>query len=269
MRLRRWIGGFAQDLRFGVRMLVRNPGFAGAALLTLGLATGATTTMFGVVNHVLLRPLPYADPDALVRVYGRNWREEPADGAPDPMTGPVDGETIDAMRASRSLAGVAGYSPGARTIGGDAGAEHVAAVLADRELFDVLGVKPVVGRTFLPDDGADVAVISAALWRRRFDADPSLAGLSLDIEGRTFTVVGVMPEAFQFPYRAASILPGALPESRTDLWLPFDLPRRGCVGVIARVAPGIPRTVAAAELPAWGSCSWRAARTWRTFCSRA
>jgi predicted permease len=251
----------AQDLRFGLRVLAKSPTVSVVAIATLALATGATTAIFSVLNGVVLRPLPFADPDRLVQVYGRTWSEDRG-GTPDPVTGPVNPADLDAfIRTSRSFDGFSGYE--VTTLHADAasGAARLSAVRADNNLFAVLGVPALIGRTFAPGDPGNVAVISRRLWRERFAEDPALPGRTITLNGELFTLLGVMPEDFQFPSRAASLLPGVFSESRTDLWVPLP-PLRGAVNgelrrgrpsVVARIAPGVPLASALAELRVIGS----------------
>lgn len=160
----RWLEQLVQDVRFGVRTLLRNPGFAAAAVLTLALATGATTAIFSIVNSVLLQPLPFADPDRLVQVYGRTWREARGESGPDPLTGPVASLELDEFgKQSTSFDAFAGYALTTRHLDGPAGPERLTAVVADLGFFSLLGVQPIAGRTFRSDDPPKVAVISARL----------------------------------------------------------------------------------------------------------
>ena len=127
------------------------------------------------------------------------------------------------------------------------GPERVTAVMADLELFSILRVEPIAGRAITTNDSPDVVVISERLWDQRFRRDPSLVGRTLTLDGHALTVIGVMPASFQFPYRAASLMAGALPESRTDVWVPLEplrfsadgTLRQGRLSVIARLKPGI------------------------------
>src|SRR5688572_13061088 len=252
----RWLEQLGQDVRFAARTLHRNPGFTATVVLTLLLATGATTSIFSIVNGVLLRPLPFADPDRLVQIYGRNWVSDVGLSAPDPVEGPVGTIELAQFAAqSTTFKGFAAYDLGTRHLDGPDGPERLTAISADRTFFSILGVAPVAGRTFHPDDPVDVVVISGRLWQRRFDRDPLLVGKSVTLDGRPFTVIGVMPEGFQFPYNAASLMDGALPESRTDVWVPSptlpplagNVPRRRA-RVTARLKPGASLDAAAAEL---------------------
>ncbi|HXW04797.1 MAG TPA: ABC transporter permease [Vicinamibacterales bacterium] len=252
----RWLDDVERDFRFAWRMLRRTPGVACIAVVSLALATGATTAIFSVVNGVLLQPLPFMEPDRLVQVFGRSWREDRG-GQPDSLDGPVGSAELEqfALQAG-SFEGFAGYAVTTVHLGGADGPERLTAVAADLSLFEVLGVPAVAGRTFRTGDPPDVAVIGARLWRERFGGTTAISGQSVRLDGRSFTILGVVPERFQFPYRAASLLPGALPEGRTDVWVP--LPplrlaadgslRRGRVNVVARLKPGVAVPSAQAEL---------------------
>ena len=249
-----WLDDLGRDVRFASRSLRRNPGFAFVAAASLALATGATTAIFSIVNGVLLRPLPFGDPNGLVQIYGRNWREER--GAPDPLKGPLGSSELEAYATqSRSFVGFAGYEVTTRHLQRANGTERLTAVAADLDFFELLNVEPIAGRTFREGDAPAVAVISAGMWERRFGRDPSVIGALVTLDGRPFSILGVMPDTFQFPYMAASLLPGAMPESRTDVWIPGPplrgasaALRQGRVNVIARLRPGIARGTAEAEL---------------------
>jgi predicted permease len=252
----RWLEQLGQDVRFAARTLRKNPGYTATVLLTLVLATGATTSIFSVVNGVLLRPLPFPDPDGLVQIYGRTWVSDEGLSVPDPVEGPVGTLELAQFAAQgTTFEAFAAYDLGTRHLDGRDGPERLTAISADREFFAVLGVQPIAGRTFRPDDPMDVVVISGRLWQRRFDSDPSVVGQKATLDGQPYTVIGVMPERFQFPYNAASMADGALAESRTDVWipapplppLPNNVPRRRG-RVTARLKPGVPVDVAEAEL---------------------
>jgi putative ABC transport system permease protein len=250
-----WLDDLARDLRFALRALRRAPGFTFVSIASLALATGATTVIFSIVNSVLLRPLPFANPDRLVQVYGRNWAEDR--GTPDAIVGPVGSrELLAYMTTSTTLDGFAAYAKTTKLLRGSSGQERLTAVQADLNLFSVLGADAVVGRTFRAGDSLDVAVISSRLWRERFESDPSLPGRSVSLDDRPVTILGVMPDAFQFPYAAASLLPGAFAEARTDIWVP-QAPlrpsptgelRRGRASVVSRLKPGVTLERALAEL---------------------
>lgn len=242
----RWLEHAIQDARFGLRTLLRNPAFAATAILTLALATGATTAIFSIVDSVLLRPLPMAEPERIVHVYGRSWRED-RPGTTEPVLGPVTDEEFQAYsRDSTSFEGFAAYAQTTRHLAGASGPERLVAIAADKNLFSVLGATALVGRTFVAGDPAEVVVLSAPLWRHRFGADPALVGRTITMEGRAYTVLGVMPDAFTFPYGGTSFTSGALSESRTDLWFPLE--RRGRMSAVARMKPGVDIETARSEL---------------------
>ncbi len=255
----RWLDDLAHDVRVGARTLLRTPGFALTAVLTLGLAAGATTAIFGVLNAVVLQPLPFARPDALVQVHGRSWGDD-RPGTPSPVAGRVGSAQLLAFSEEATrFSGFAGYAVTTVHLVRDGRPERLTAVRADPNLFGVLGTAPAVGRTFGPGDAPDGIVISAALWRREFGGARDLPGTRVQLDGRGATILGVMPDAFQFPYGASATTPGALPESRTDVWLPLapirtpgspDGLRRGRVDVVARLKDGVPPASAEAELRA-------------------
>ena len=252
----RWLEQWHQDLRFGGRMLLKSPVLSAVGILTLALATGASTVIFSILNGVVLRPLPFGNPDQLVQVYGRNWSADRG-GAPDAVRGPVHPADLEAfVTASRSFSSFSAYSMTTQHLEGPSGTQQLAAASVDGNLFATLDVQPALGRTFSADDPRNVVVISRRLWQEYFGGDPSLPGRAVRLDGQIFTIIGVMPGAFQFPYSAASVLPGALPESRTDLWVPMeplralgspDL-RRGRSTVVARLKPGVTVEEGAAEL---------------------
>jgi putative ABC transport system permease protein len=253
-----WLDDAVRDLHYARRMLARTPGATAVAVLTIGLATGATTAIFSIVNSVLLQPLPFPASERLVQIYGRLWGVLPGDTGPDPMTGPVGALEHEAFAAgSTTLDGVAGYNLTVRHLRDAQESERLRTVEAERSLFRLLGVAPVLGRTLRDDDPLDVAVMSSALWERRFNRSPAVLGRSIALEEHTFTIVGVMPEWFQFPYAAGGTLPGTIVESRIDLWVPLAPPRlgtgelrRGRVSVVAKMKPGVSLRAAQAELDA-------------------
>ena len=240
-----WLEQAVHDLRYALRSLRTNPGFAAVTILTLSLATGATTAIFSVLDAVVLKPLPFADPEQLIQVYGRAWREDR--GQPDPLDAPVSYGDMDAYRTqSSSFSGFAAYSVAVRHLLSNGAVERLNTVVADLELFSVLRTAALVGRPFQPGDQPRVAVISARLWKEHFGGGVVL-NQPLRLDDRVYTIVGVMPERFQFPYRAASLVAAALPESRTDVWIPLEQ-RRGRLNVVARLNSGVSLNRAEAEL---------------------
>jgi predicted permease len=249
----RWLDDIGRDLRFATRTLVRAPGFSIVTIVSLALATGATTAIFSIVNGVLLKPLPFEAPDRLVRVRVM----QRVGGA-----GPVAWTDLQEFRRqSAAFERFSSYELSTRLLETTAGSERVTVVVSDRELFPVLGVEPIVGRTFTDQDPLSVAVLSEALWTRQFDRDPGIVGRTIALSGnrwdpvarrsiiqrREVSIVGVMPERFQYPYGAASGFPGAMPESRTELWMPNDIPG-GRWSVVARMKAGVAVRAAEQEL---------------------
>jgi predicted permease len=185
-----------EDIRYSVRVLLRSPGFSAAVVIALGLAIGATTSVFTVVNAVLLKSLPFRDPSRLVMVF-----EE----IPGAKSGPIGFSAPDFMgfqERARSFDGLAAYVTKTYELSGIDQPERVVALRASAALFDVLGAAPVLGRAFTreEDEGRiPVVVLSDGLWRRSFSADPSVIGRAVMIDRRAYTVVGVMPRTFVFP----------------------------------------------------------------------
>jgi putative ABC transport system permease protein len=185
-----------QDIRYAVRTLARSPGFALVALFTLMLGIGANTAMFSVVNAVLLRPLPFADPDRLVMI----WTSDPARNIHESATSfPT---FMDWRQQSRSFAEMAFWRTHAGTLTGGDEPERVVGVMASSNLFPLLGVTPAAGRTFSASDEQSrqaVVVISHRLWQRRFGSSSTAIGQSIEIDGHRLEVIGVMPDGFYFP----------------------------------------------------------------------
>jgi putative ABC transport system permease protein len=234
------MAGLVQDLRFAVRGLRRTPGFTAAAVATLALGIGVTTAIFSVVNALLLRPLPYREPDRIVTaLHGGNAPVAPAD-------------FLDWRAQSRSYQHAAAAQFWGPTLTARGAPEVIApAMQVTADLFAVLGVEPLLGRTFRAGDdrpgAAPAVVLSHRLWRQRFAADPHLVGQTLTLDGRGYTVIGVMPRAFEFaPFWVR----------KAELWTPLDLTsraqdRRGeSLRLFGRLAPGVSRDQAQAETDA-------------------
>ncbi|MBO0726630.1 MAG: ABC transporter permease, partial [Blastocatellia bacterium] len=235
MRGIRVIDTFFQDLRYGVRMLRRNLAGAFVAMLTLALGIGANTAIFSVVNAVLLRSLPYRDPDRLVLLSQYRAVAE-MDGA--------DGKTFMEWRdQAKAFEQIAGYNSDTAVITGSGEPERLAVGKVSTDLFATIGVAPALGRAFTQseytDGGEPVVILSDGLWRRRFGADPRVIGRTLTLEGQSRTVVGIMAPGFRFP-------------EESDLWLPLAI-NSGCLhcihlSVLARLRAGITPEAARAEL---------------------
>ncbi len=227
-----------KDLRFGARTLWKSPGFTLVAVLTLALGIAANTTIFSLVNSVMLRPLPYAEPERLVMLAVGGKETSAAD-------------FFDWRAQSASFEQMAAMAYWSANLGGVETPERVQGFLVTPEFFTLLGVQPFAGRAFLPAEaeaGQDgVAIISHGLWRRAFGSDPNLVGKNVPINGRPRTVVGIMPAGFQF-YREA------------DAWAPLAFAPADLAAVSARRAryllaparlkPGVTLEQAQAELNA-------------------
>jgi predicted permease len=200
-----------RDVRFAVRTLRRTPGFTALALLTFGLGIGATTAIFSVVNAVLLRPLPYPNAERLVRVY------EQLKGKPE-MGSVAVLNWRDWQRDATAFEALGGFTTSGAILGGDAEPERVRATYVSAEVLPMLGVRPMLGRWFTRDEEIKgkhhVVILSEPLWRNRFGGDRGIVGREIRIEGLPYTVVGVMPETFNFP----------LGPVQTQLWAPFVPP---------------------------------------------
>jgi len=193
------------DLRYGLRALSKSPAFTGIVVLTLTLGIGANTLIFSVVNTVLLRPLPFHEPDRLIAF----WGTAPEKGLPE-----VDfpeGLVAVVRDRARSLRYIAGYQGWGATLTGAGEAERLTGTLVTADFFNVLGERAALGRTIQPHDDTPetfrVAVLSHSLWQRRFAGDTAAVGKALDLNGTPFTVIGVMPASFSFPERAEIWVP--------------------------------------------------------------
>ena len=233
-----------QDLRYTLRILRRDAGFAAFAILIAGLGIGASTTVFSVVNTLLLRPLPFKDPDRLV------WIANHDTSGLSGQTTQV-GHMLDLRERTRVFSAVAGYMAfygvGDNLLSGSGDPERLSGVQVSDNFFDVLGVQPQLGRTFTADEckweGPKAVLLSHALWVRRFNADPAIVGASLTLNDAATTVVGVMPATFDF---ASVFAPGG----HFDLYFPFPLSPEtnrwgNTMALIGRLKPGV--TVAQAQ----------------------
>src|SRR3954470_6109415 len=209
----RWLDNLGQDVRYALRGFARSKGFAATAVLSLALGIGANTAIFTVVNGIVLRPLPFPEPDRLVQLYGTSRLVPPRDNVSNLGEG---------RGLTTSFQQIAGYEVGASYWRRDDHVERVMTVRAERAFFDLLGVPPLVGRTFTARDADAVAVIGEEFWRRQLQGDSAVLGRTVLLDDRSYTIVGVMPREFQFPYGSASLLPGAASQSRTEAWLPLE-----------------------------------------------
>jgi putative ABC transport system permease protein len=234
---------FWQDLRYGARMLLKHPGFTLVAIFTLALGIGANTAIFSVVNAVLLQPLPYPEPDRLVRVWETDARF------------PQEKQTAsfpclrDWREQSQSFAQIAAYEHESFILTGGAEPERVVGLAVSANFFQALGVKPALGREFLAEEdkygGPRVVILSHGLWQRRFAGDQRVIGQTMTINSETYTVIGVLPPGVEYP------------EQRRGVWTPLALDpgrmeERGghFLNVIGRLKPGASAQSAQAEMDA-------------------
>jgi len=241
------------DLRSAVRALAKRPGLTLVAAVTLALGIGANTAIFSVVRGVLLRPFPFEEPERLVVV----WETFERQGLPKMYAAPPN--FVDWRRDAASFSSMAGFAPRDVALGDrgeHAGIEEVSGARVTAGLFDTLGIAPARGRTFTAEDdrpGAPPTVLlSHDLWVRRFGADPALVGRSIQVDGEARQVIGVLPPGFVFP--PGMSLEGTPPAESAELWVPFatDMTAIGrgahFMTAIGRLAPGVSREVAEAEL---------------------
>jgi predicted permease len=232
-----------QDLRYGARMLVRQPGFTLAAIAVIALGIGANTAIFSVVNTVMLRPLPYQNPDELVMV----WETSPKLGFPHNDVAPAN--FIDWRDENRVFTHIAAFGGTSVSLTGRGEPERIEGQRVSASLFPLLGVAPALGRVFsAEEDGPEaesVIVLSHGLWQRRFGSDAGIIGQTLTLNYRPYTVVGVMPAHFRFPGR------------EQEFWVPMAFEPEEAAGrgdhylsVVARLRPGVTAREAQAEMDA-------------------
>src|SRR5215469_621595 len=226
-----------QDLRYGLRMLGKNPGFTSTAVITLALGVGATTAIFSVVYGVLLRPLPYQHPEQIVRLWEQSDTGVHLNFA--------DPNFADVREQNRSLQGMAEYNALLETVSGAKEPTRTMISYVSRDFFEVMGIEPVLGREFSPEeqrfDAWGVALVSYAYWKQNLGATQELSSVQLRIGGRAVSIIGVMPAGFRFPGEA-------------DFWLPREvlesLPSRSAHNwnVLGRLRKGVAPDGARTEL---------------------
>jgi putative ABC transport system permease protein len=239
-----------QDLRYGIRMLGKNGGLTAIAVLTLALGIGANSAIFSVVNAVLLRPLPYKDPDRIVQFWEtnplKNWTQAtvaPANFSDWEKQSTVFESMSAYLGSDKKEAGLTGL----HLTGGDE-PERLQGLAVNANIFSVLGVDPALGRTFRDEENWEgkhrVAILSHGLWRRRFSANPDIIGQKITLNGRDLEIVGVMPADFYFPSK------------EVEMWFPFgwnqnqmtEIRRPHFLRAIARLKPGVTLEQAEAEM---------------------
>jgi putative ABC transport system permease protein len=241
-----WIETLRQDLRYAARTLLKSPGFTIVAVLTLAVGIGANTSIFSVVDAVILRPLPYPEPARLVELWGNVKRAKvERRGASFP-------DYKDWRAQSTSFEAMAAFDTGTATLIGIGEPERITGEYVSQPYFDLLGVRPALGRTFRPEEDEvpqrdAVAILSDALWKRRFGADPAIIGKPVQLDTHVFTIIGVMPPWFR----------GVTDQA--EAWIPFmmsgsqqDMAERGNRGFVAlaRLKRGVTHAQAQTEFDA-------------------
>ena len=247
MRARDMIGDLRQDLRYAFRTLRRERGFTAFAVGIIALGIGASTTVFSVASALLLRPLPFTEPDRLV------WIQNGTEPGMSAQTAQVD-PYLSLARANQSFTGIAAYfafyGVGDKTLSSATDGIRVSAVPVTQNFFPLLGVRPLIGRGFNAEEsawnGPKAALLGYALWQRRFAGDPTIVGRPIILDGAPTMVVGVLPQSFDF---GSIFAPGA----RIDLFTPFPVTPEtnhwgNTLAVVGRLKPGATLTGAAAEL---------------------
>jgi predicted permease len=235
-----------QDLRYGFRMLAKSPGFTVVAVLTLALGIGANTALFSVVNGVLLNPLPYPNPDQLV------WL---AESKPNFATGSISfPNSKDWRKNNRTFSSMGAYRPYSYNLTGLGEAEQLRTMLISSDFFSVLEVNPAMGRSFAPGEdeigAAPIAIISAGVWKRKFGSSPDAVGKSLTLDGKNFTIVGVIPPGFELALGSFRNIDVYVPLGQ---WSNPLLPKRGAgLGIhgVGRLKPGVTVEQARADMEA-------------------
>ena len=227
-----------QDLKYGLRMLAKNPGFTAVAVMTLALGIGGNVVVFSLLDAVLLRPLPYPQPERLFRVFpleGKRKAGSEATSYPD---------FRDWQRQSRTFEAMAAYKELPLNLTGTAEPERLNGSAITPGFFATLGVRPVLGREFTGDDDEHVAMLSYQLWQGRFGSDGGIIGKSIHLEGRSYTVVGVLPPQIRFRPQwwggaASEVFVPVIPNPERDWFY---------VRVLGRLAPGVSEQQALAEM---------------------
>jgi putative ABC transport system permease protein len=221
-----------QDIRYGLRQVRRNPVFSAIAIATLALGIGGITAMFSAFDTILIRPLPYADPDRLVMVWDSLSRERIEKSFPTPA------EWLEWRRLNTVFTDIAAMQPAEATLSGGAEPAQVPASKTTGNFWSVLGVNPLIGRVFTEEEdvnGARVLVISHGLWQRRYGGSPDVIGRKITVNDNVYEVIGVMPREFYF-----------MPARDIDIWMPASFPawmRRNFSWhdelIVARLKPGV------------------------------
>src|SRR5262245_27397284 len=242
-----------QDLRYGLRTLAKNPGFTLIAVVTLALGIGANTAIFSIVKSVLIRHLPFSQPDRLMQA---SYRRGPANPPDDTLGWIARRDLVDWRARSHSFERIGGYWNASLILPGGGAPEFIRGASVTYDILPMLGVQPALGRHFLPEEGKPggerLIILSDDLWRSRFGADPGIIGRTIRAIDGIYVVVGVMPPGFNFPLRQAREVI-RFPSRQTGFWtLSLDDlsgdSDRSIYNVILRLKPGVRAEQAQAEL---------------------
>jgi putative ABC transport system permease protein len=242
-----------KDIRFAVRQLLKQPGFTAIAVVTVALAIGATTAVLSLVNGLLVRPLPYREPQQLVLLL-QHFKSQNLERLP---ASPPEFVDYEARVQSFEKLGAFGYT--SFNLAAEDKPERIAGATVTAGVLPLLGVSPIKGRFFEPEECTlgrdDVVIISARLWHRRFNGDPQIIGTKLLLNGKSFTVVGVMPASFDFPLQLFNLGHGRQFGGRAEIWKPLaftddEMKKRGSrsYSIIGRLATGTPLAQAQGEI---------------------
>jgi putative ABC transport system permease protein len=228
-----------KDILYGIRSLVRNPAFTAIAIITLSLGIGANTAIFSVVNAVILRPLPFADAERIVWLW---------DTLPQLPTAPTSlPEFLDWKEQNRSFEYLAAFQTGNMFLDSGDGTEDVPVGLVTPEMFSLFRVNPIIGRTFTNEETLPgrfrVAVLSYSTWQNRFGSDPNISGRTIQLNGRAYTIIGVMPAGFAFPERATLWRPLPIDPATLDRGPHY-------LNVVGRLKPDVMLAQAQADMSA-------------------
>jgi putative ABC transport system permease protein len=232
------------ELRHALRSLLASPGFTVVAIVALALGIGASTSIFSVVNAVLLKPLPFPDAERLVMV----WEQTPRTGKPN-VANPIN--FLEWRSRNRSFERISAFIQTPVNLAGDADPEQVLGLIVTEGFFEILGGRPALGRTFRPEEdtagNTRVVVLSHELWQRRWGGDPGVVGKKITLNTNTVEIVGVMPPAFRFP------------NTRAELWVPYGMDRARMqrtgrfLSTVARLRPGVSLDSARADMELIGA----------------
>jgi hypothetical protein len=252
-----------QDITLAVRGLIKSPGFAAASLVTLALGIGATSAIFSVVKAVLMTPLPYAAPERTVQIFTKWISFE--------KTWIADQEVVDFRNMSQTMTAIAAWNSGQQNLTGDGEPIRIGVGFVTANLFDVLGVRPTLGRPMTAAEdvpnGAQVVVLGYPIWQSRYGGDPNVVGRTVMINDVPVQVIGVMPEGFRLPtdFNDEAAQP-------TEMWRPMgwdmaDLSRNHGYYAVATLAPGQSGSIGHRGTARDDQAAHRAGRVSRPHCS--